>query len=1079
MRALRFLLVLIILSPSLATAAEDRATIPIDNFESGKLDWRGGVTLPNKEKCLTLVKDAERGSNVLRAKLIYSGSPIFITKTLREPIPLYKCKSLSFWYKLTTKDLRTDRSFICRLRTGPRAFTDFVVAESGEIEPGKWTHAVIDMQHPKRIVNIYKSYFSAAKWITFRLEGKPGNRVEFEFFADDVEIALREPAILNYKPRIAEKDLTPVRRDVLIIRHSAASYYNFDHIVESLPFPTGQRVLKFRGLHFPIFGFPESRDALMRYALVILVDVDPYVIPMEHIQWLSDFVASGGGLLFCGGPNTFGVAKDFKAPLADLLPVAMRSGGKLVGVHREPAFGEPHCITEGIPPRLGQISRAHLLQPKKGAKVLLEIGPKKNSKVRESIPILTVGTFHKGRVAVLNTYPEVGSRLEGEFFTSDFYDDLMRQTIRWLLRAEPKVQITSFTPPPSDVMVGEKAQAAVAVKLPEGKNAHVVCFLKGGDRDCKAMALTPDRTSGTFPIATSEPGVREYVLRVRDEKGNAIAERTFRMNVHTPVEGEVRFRYGKFAAAPGTSFRFRVIGKRWAKDGYAVPERPLTAKTKLLDFANETIKKFAPKLLTAKDTSFPFAEFAFTVPDLSQGEYQVVAELMDGATVAATTRRALWIVDKLDLSRFYPIMSIVGRSAGHQEDEEAIRERVNDLLAHNFNVAAIGGRSFSEWDGLSHRAALRNYTEAFAQMQGMGLIYEYQHYTNLWSRKPPPVCVHSKAYPEALKKHVAPYLDAAAAVPRLISLKVVDEPFAGLKMMDYCDDCKRVWRERFGTEMPKKGEPIPKDNLQLRKNWIAFVRDYVTKAYRMGYNLKKQSGAEWDLLLTFCSPAYGYGRDLAKSQEDLLWWAATTDRNDFDVYPYFYPVSDKIKFLQAHFCMALMRNVSQHLKKPWGFYVELDDRNYPMQINPVEASSECAMTAVAQGADYLNSFINVTFATGCQARPERWDHLGRTLRQVRYAGPLLNVAKTPPAKVALLFPYTHWQLSAQKWAPHYAYQLLLRAFGEADIIHEEVVRRENGFKCKALVLLETDYLPDDIAELIVRFVKDGGLLLCD
>ena len=162
------------------------------------------------------------------------------------------------------------------------------------------------ISHPKKVVNIYRSYFSQVKWITFRLDGEPGKRVEFEFFVDDVAIEMKEALALDYKPQILDKKQAPERRDALIIRHSAASYYNIDQIVKSLPIPTSQRILKFRGLHFPIFDFPKTRDELMGYSLVVLIDVDPYVMPMEHVQWLSDFAASGGGLLFCGGPNTCG-----------------------------------------------------------------------------------------------------------------------------------------------------------------------------------------------------------------------------------------------------------------------------------------------------------------------------------------------------------------------------------------------------------------------------------------------------------------------------------------------------------------------------------------------------------------------------------------------------------------------------------------------------------------------------------------------------------------------------------------------------------------------------------------------------
>ena len=72
---------------------------------------------------------------------------------------------------------------------------------------------------------------------------------------------------------------------------------------------------------------------------------------------------------------------------------------------------------------------------------------------------------------------------------------------------------------------------------------------------------------------------------------------------------------------------------------------------------------------------------------------------------------------------------------------------------------------------------------------------------------------------------------------------------------------------------------------------------------------------------------------------------------------------------------AFQRDIAQHLGKAYGFYIELDDRNYPFQVNPPEASAECAYTAIGQGVTYLNSFINRPFGTGVTSRPERWEHL--------------------------------------------------------------------------------------------------------
>ena len=1263
---LRRVLALAMLALCAGSARAGGAEIAIDDFEqAGQLHWREGSAIPvgGRDRPLAIVEDPERKSNVLRARVRYVSGPIFISRTLEEPIPLWKCKAISFRYRFSTSKLSADKALICRLRTGPRSSTDFVVATSKTIEPGKWVRAEIDASSRRRPVNLYRSFFSTAKWMTLRLDGEPGAPVDLEFRVDDIEIELKEPTGRDYKPQIVAKPQAPDRRDVLIIKNSAAAYYNFEDVVRSLPVPTSQRVLKFRGLHFPIFGFPRTRAELMRFALIVFVDVDPYVLPMQHVQWLSDFAASGGGLLFCGGPNTFGYSQDFKRPLADLLPVEITPESDLVSVSRAPRLLAKHPITTGIPPRLGKVAKAHLLRARPGATVLLDIpqavppnwgyysggnpraaellaasdahtgkqaaalvtrdfyhdpktgkplwisvaliqgssdgysGPAayparpstrydfsfwlkgdvpavkvecigwKTAEAKRadryyidtsvgtvrpaatwqrhdgsfttrkdtrrfalafrvhgnpqtlklgqrivvddvviqpygstravslnggcedvpSLPLLAVGTFHRGRTAVLNACPDVAETLEGDFFTSDSYDDLMRQTLGWLVRHEPTVAIERFSPPPRHVLGPLRASAKLVVKLGAAQKAKVICrTVRDGQQVARKEVVV---AAGAAPLARfhlkpdgffglDSHSHDHLTFEVRDADGKLQALRTCTVTRHAFLDSEIRIRYGKLVTAPGKRLRFRVWAGPWPRKGGGEGD-VLDATASIVDPATKRRWRLPRRPMRLKHGGSVGAELAFDLPDLSDGECVIFASVFCGFECWSTASQRFHVVGEVDRSTFYPIMSIVGGGGGHQADPELVRERIDDLLAHGFNVAAVGGvRHYREWDEQSHRRAMSNLTEAYAQRNGMALIYEYESYTNIRRDRPVKPCVHAPGYREALRQHVEPYLEVGSTVPRLISIKVLDEPHAGPKTMDYCEHCRRAWRERFGTEMPK-AEGIPKNDLVARKQYIEFVRDYVAKGYRIGHELKAEANAPWDLLLTYCSPAYGRSTDLMRSQEDLFWWAETADRIDFDVYPYFYPVSEKIRFLQAHFCMALMRNVAQHQKKPWGFYVELDDRNYPIQVNPVEASSECALTAVAHGADYLNSFINRTFGTGNQARPERWDHLGNTLKQFRAAGPLLIVAKTPRARLALLFPYTHWQLSRQRWTPYYAYQLLLRAFGECDILHEEVARREGGFSCKALALLQTDYLPDDVAGLIADFVRNGGMLLCD
>lgn len=116
--------------------------------------------------------------------------------------------------------------------------------------------------------------------------------------------------------------------------------------------------------------------------------------------------------------------------------------------------------------------------------------------------------------------------------------------------------------------------------------------------------------------------------------------------------------------------------------------------------------------------------------------------------------------------------------------------------------------------------------------------------------------------------------------------------------------------------------------------------------------------------------------------EDVFRWGGTADYLDFDIYPYWYPQSHKRRFAKVHYGFAFQRCVAQFYNKPMGFYVELDDRNWPFQQNPKEATGELAYTAVGEGCHYLNTFIYGIFGAGNMSRPERWEDGGEDLRLI-------------------------------------------------------------------------------------------------
>ncbi len=433
----------------------------------------------------------------------------------------------------------------------------------------------------------------------------------------------------------------------------------------------------------------------------------------------------------------------------------------------------------------------------------------------------------------------------------------------------------------------------------------------------------------------------------------------------------------------------------------------------------------------------------------------------------------------LDRANFFPLASWLGTDdGGHLLDERALRERVDDLWNHGFNTVALGGLLNFARTPSSNRQRLVDYAARYAQSRGMAIMFEYTHLTDLKPEAPPATCVFAPNYGETLAKLVRPQLEVAARYPRAWSVKILDEPAAGEKSIDGCELCQREFQARYGQPLRKRAA-IPTTDREGHRHLTEFVSAYVARGYDAIRKIARDSSASPGLLVTYMSPGFGYG-DPRREVEEPFAWSRAADFIDFDVYPYFYPVSQNIRMLQAHWCFAVQRAIASHLGKPAGFYVELDDRNYPFQINPIEASSECAWTAIGQGCRYLNSFIHVVARTGSGARPDRWEHFGQELRKIRDLAPRLAHTRKAPSPLALYFPYAQWLGGGRKFAPDYAYQLLLRAFGECDVAHEQVVAERGDFgPVKMLALFETDSLPPAAASRLAAFVRNGGTVLCD
>ncbi len=471
------------------------------------------------------------------------------------------------------------------------------------------------------------------------------------------------------------------------------------------------------------------------------------------------------------------------------------------------------------------------------------------------------------------------------------------------------------------------------------------------------------------------------------------------------------------------------------------------------------------------------ARFAGVLPDLAAGEYRLELAAIRNHRAIVRTTSPCYVVDPLDRAGFFPIMSIIGiRGGGHCLNEAGIRARVRDLVAHGFNTAAIIGTNDFRTDHPDYAQFLNAYAESFAQQCGMAVAFEYTSLQRLRRKDRTRPCVFDPAYRAAVQQDIAWKIDAARRIPRLLSVKVIDEPCLGLRNMDFCKYCRAEFRARFGIPMPRTMPP----ETAVYPRWALarFISSYAGRAYATTAGLVRSRGARFDLLLTYMAAGLGYGRPLT-AQEDALDWSRTVQRADFDVYPYFYPRSQRIRMVQAAFCMAFMRDAARLRKIPWGFYIELDDRNWPFQKNPKEATAECAFTAIAAGADYLNSFIHRLAETGTQARPERWEVAGRALRQIRRLGPLLQAMPAPRAHLALFYPNTQEAAGNGYERPDYFLAALNAGFGDVDLINERTVRETGTIPYAALILGKTEVVHADFVPRLQHWLRAGGTLFCD
>ncbi len=575
----------------------------------------------------------------------------------------------------------------------------------------------------------------------------------------------------------------------------------------------------------------------------------------------------------------------------------------------------------------------------------------------------------------------------------------------------------------------------------------------------KGLKLTVETGRGPVTIEVLDPTLRVWLHDLRQYDMGV-----YRFEIEAPYEQREARRGEKYAIG------LRITGP--VPGGAEAPTEGPFAFSATLVAPGADFRWEVPCVATE-----PVARFAGPLPNLASGNYELEVIARAAGRPVVTTRAACAVVDPLHRADLFPIMSIIGTGdGGHLLDEAGIRARVDDLVDHGFNTAAITGTSHFRSATPNNTSRLVSYSESYAQQRGMATTYEYSNFQMVGRNEKTVPCVFDPAYRAALQERLGWQVDVGNRTPRLLCAKVTDEPVAGMANMDYCDQCKAQFKQRYGIELKKLEEYG--DDPYARFALADFIGEYVSVGYTHSAAILRELHAGFDLLLTYMSTGLGYQRPLSY-QQDALDWTRHVKWADFDVYPYFYPTSQRVRMLQAGFAMTYMRDVARLRGVPWGFYAELDDRNWPFQKNPAEATAECAFTAVAHGAGYLNSFINTVAGTGTQSRPERWELAGKALRTIRRSGPVLNRMGSLRPPLAVLFPTSQQAITNGYPTPHYTLAALEGGFGEVDILTEQALVETGRIPYAGLVLTKTEFLQDTAAQALTAWLSEGGVLLCD
>lgn len=927
-------------------------------------------------------------------------------------------------------------------------------------------------------------------------------------------------------------------REILLMRPYAYNPYQLEAIARSLPYKVRTYGYYQAIPWLPLFPtltqrvgvVSEGYTGLLVHDCMVLAGADLESATERDIQHLRSATERGLPLMLCGGFNGLGSSYRLWHDLEPALPARIAPVKPEAVDGEVTAIGE-HPILRGLPKSFGQVNALHPLELADDAQVLLVAGGK---------PVLAASERFGSRQLIFAVAEAGGLCCDpfsaDQFYGHPFYADLMRQALSWLMGIEVPLHFgaldlqtgASLTEP------GEHRLQATVLRDGDPLGARLRCSLYGLDEGRLASGGDAVRDALLFedvrPLNQSTQTEGFTFADPLSGKTSGIYEVELALEMDLPPRTLPKDSFGMAVPPQWNSWRGKTVELRRFRLRF--PDRR-TAKVSLpvWTFTLQEGKPWPVQVegasgspsLSVKDgqgteVGQATGDLTWTVPPLAEGNYTAIVTVPTAAG-KEEFRFALKAVDVPDPDENY---HMVGHYAPGDANDDERREYVRDIIDEfGLDLISVNGLSTAKQmtdtllSSLEQTYRLRRIRNLDALIAGERLPMWTDFDTSFIilgthgatkDYEPTNPCVHHPDYEAAVREKLTPMLKMQAARAGHVSSEIIDEPHLYPSNVCKCEICRRLYRERYGEELPDY-TALEGDQTLRRWNFFRWLEDYSTRAFAMTQKIRDEvapglrlHNVPIDRLFTSNFMFNGMHR----------WVQYGNGGAYMACYPFGYRIWRGHKLMphsQTHWIAAWVRGLATHYDLAhWGVFMDLWEHDVPNRWMPPFWSVGQFYALLGAGVTRMDTFLLHFGFEGFGISDERLREFGAEMNKIRPHFPLLAPTRRPRARMAFVNPWCQWVMDPVPYKmpaehegygyyrvsyakpfdekyPHenrrmMAYQLFQRTFTDLDQVDENLLL-EAPLDYQAVVISDCRYLMRETMRQLTAYVQHGGVLILD